>query len=332
VKRIICLVVFIFLMFTMTGCSSVFPGKKEEKPALIKTSVMLDWTVNTNHTGLYVAKEKGYYAEEGLEVEILQSGDPGPAQLIAAGKLDFGVSYQEQVTHARASGIPLVSLAAVIQHNTSGLASLKEANLLRPRDLEGKRYGGWGSPAEHAVIEAVMTKDGGNPQEVEFIDIGAADFFSIIGKSVDFTWIFQGWDGIQAELKNVPLNIIMLKDFDDALDYYTPTIATSESMIKEKPDLARKFMLATSRGYEYAIAHPEEAAKILLKYAPELNAELVMESQKWLSAQYRADAPQWGWQEKEVWERYATWMYERGLLSKMIETDKAFTNDFLPKR
>ena len=329
-KRGIAVLLSLTLFLAVAGCGKAAQDQKEDQPVLVKIAVMLDWTANTNHTGLYVAKEKGYFAEQGFDVEILQAGDPGPAQLIAAGKLDFGVSYQEEVTLARASGVPLVSLAAVIQHNTSGFASLKEANLLRPRDLEGKRYGGWGSPAEHAVVEAVMKKDGGDPAKVEFIDIGAVDFFAVIGKSVDFTWIFQGWDGIRAGLEKTPVNIIMLKDFDEALDYYTPVIITSEEMIKEKPDLVRKFMTATSQGYEDAIVHPDEAADILLKYAPELDAELVKASQRWLSGQYRADAAQWGLQKKKVWERYARWMAERGLLTTMIEADAAFTNDFLP--
>ena len=311
-----------------SGCS-----KKADLSAkqLTKISVMLDWTPNTNHTGLYVAKEKGYFAEQGLDVQILQSGDPGPAQLIAAGKIDFGVSHQEEVTNARANGVPLVSLAAVIQHNTSGFASLKKANLLSPRDLEGKRYGGWGSPDESAVIEAVVKNDGGNPAKVKLIDIGAADFFSIIGKEVDFTWIFYGWTGIEAELRNVPLNIIMLKDYDEALDYYTPVIVTNEKILAERPELVKKFMAATAQGYEFAITEPDEAAQILLKHAPELDAALVAASQKWLSSQYQADAPQWGWQDKEVWSRYAVWMFERGLLSQIIDADSAFTNGFLPK-
>lgn len=184
---------------------------------------------------------------------------------------------------------------------------------------------------EHAVIEAIMKNDGADASTVEFVDIGAADFFSVIGKQVDFTWIFYGWDGVRAELENIPLNIIMLKDFSEALDYYTPTIITSEKTIQNKPDLVKKFMAATSKGYEFAITNPAEAAEILLKYAPELNAELVSESQKWLSGQYQADAPQWGWQSRDVWERYASWMYEQELLPKAIDVDKAYTNEFLPK-
>ena len=328
-KYISVFLIFLLAAIMVAGCT-----KNEDKNGqeLTKISVMLDWTPNTNHTGLYVAKEKGYFAEQGLDVQILQSGDPGPAQLIAAGQIDFGVSYQEEVTNARAAGVPLVSLAAVIQHNTSGFASLKEADLISPKSLEGKRYGGWGSPAELAVIEAVVKNDGGDPAKVKNIDIGAADFFSIVGKEVDFTWIFYGWTGIEAELRNVPLNIIMLKDYDKALDYYTPTIVTNEKTLAERPELVKKFMAATAQGYEFAIKQPDEASQILLKHAPELDAALVKASQKWVSAQYQADASQWGWQEKEVWTRYAVWMYERKLLTQMVDVDKAFTNEFLPKQ
>lgn len=322
----------LLVVFVLVGCQSPV-SEKTQGQELKKISVMLDWTPNTNHTGLYVAKEKGYYREQGLDVEILQSSEPGQAaQLTAADKVDFAVSYQEEVTNARAVDIPLVSLAAVIQHNTSGFASLKEALITRPQDLEGKSYGGWGSPAEQAVIKAVMQKDGADPLKVKLIDIGAADFFSVIGKQVDFTWIFYGWTGIEAEVRNVPIDIIMLKDFHPALDYYTPVLITSEKKIRENPDLVKRFMAATSKGYEDSIKAPEEAAEILLTNAPELNRDLVIKSQKWLGSQYQADAPQWGWQKDEVWSRYAEWMLENNLLAKKIEPAQAFTNEFLPKK
>jgi ABC-type nitrate/sulfonate/bicarbonate transport system substrate-binding protein len=329
------LVIFLLIsltLLTLTACSKQDSKKEAVKAPLTKVSVMLDWTPNTNHSGLYAALEKGYYKEQGLDVEILQAGETGTDQLVAAGKVDFGVSYQEGVTNARAANIPLVSLAAVIQHNTSGFASLKSANITRPRDMESKKYGGWGSPAEHAVIDAIVTKDGGDPKKIEFIDIGSADFFSVIGKQVDFYWIFQGWDGIQANLKKVPINTIMLKDYDPALDYYTPVIVTNEKHIAEKPDIVKKFMTATSKGYNFCIKNPDEAASILLKYTPELDPKLVKASQKWLSSQYTADAPYWGRQDKVVWDRYAKWMFERKLLSKEIDVNKAFSNDFLPEK
>jgi len=118
--------------------------------------------------------------------------------------------------------------------------------------------------------------------------------------------------------------------FDYLPDYYTPVIITSEKEIKEKPDLIRRFMKATSMGYEYAISNPQEAAEILIKNVPEINTELVRKSQQWLAKEYKSDAPRWGEQKLEVWQNYPSWMSERDLLPKTIDAEKAFTNEFLP--
>ncbi|GAB6159084.1 ABC transporter substrate-binding protein [Desulfotomaculum varum] len=328
IKLMLCLLLSALLL-SATGCAG---DKKAAPQALTKVTVMLDWYPNTNHTGLYVAKDKGFYEQQGLAVEIIQPGQGSTAdQLVAAGKADFGISYQESVTQARVSGIPLVSIAAVLQHNTSAFASLKEANITSPRDFEGKRYGGWGSPVEEAVIKAVMEKAGADPTKVKNVTLGATDFFASIGRDADFEWIYYGWDGVEAKRRGLDLNLIMLKDLDPALDYYTPVIVTSEKHIAEQKELVKKFMAATARGYEWSIEHPEEAAAVLLKNAPELNAELVKASQAWVSKQYRADAPRWGVQREEVWSRYANWLFERQLIPQNIDVKQAFTNQFLPE-
>lgn len=300
------------------------PTKKE------KVTVLLDWVPNTNHSGLYVAKDKGYYDAEGLDVEIIQpSGDS--TQLVATGKADFAVSAQESVTLARVSNIPVVSIAAIIQHNTSAFASLKKSNIKSVKDFEGKRYGGWGSPIEKATIKSAMDDVGADYEKVKNVTIGETDFFTSIGRDNDFQWIFYGWDGIEAKRRNIDLSLIMLKDLNPVLDYYTPVIITSENHINTKKDLVRRFMTATAKGYDYAIAHSSESADILVKNAPETNAELAKQSQEWLSKQYQADAASWGIQKNEVWKGYANWLFKHKLMDKNIDTTKAFTNEFLPK-
>lgn len=328
-KRFYLSKVFIGVLLTL----SVWGAGCGQKPAqLQKVTVMLDWMPNTNHTGLYVAKDKGFYKEQGLDVEIVQPGQNTTAdQLVASGQADFGVSYQENVTQARAAGIPLVSLAAVIQHNTSAFASLKKENIISPKDFEGKRYGGWGSPVEDAVLKAVMAKDGGDSSKVKNITLGATDFFKSIGRDADIEWIFYGWDGIEAKRQKIDLNLMMLKDLDPALDYYTPVIVTNEKHIADQKELVRKFVAATAQGYQFAIANPTDAAAILLKNAPELNPDLVNTSQQWVSQKYQDDAKRWGEQKEEVWQRYAKWMFDRKLISQMIQPEKAFTNEFLPQ-
>lgn len=304
----------------------------QAKKELVNVKVVLDWTPNTNHTGLYVAKDKGYYEQEGLNVEIIQPGESGADQMIAASSADFGVSYQEGVTQARIQGVPLVSIAAVIQHNTSGFASPVAKNIKSPKDFEGKTYGGWGSPAEEAMLDSLMQTESADVKKVNILSIGDTDFFTAVKRDIDFAWIYYAWTGIESELRNEPLNMIYLNKYSDKLDYYTPVLATNEKMIAEQPELVRQFMAATAKGYQFAIDHPEDAANVLIQAEPDLDKDLVIASQKWLSPRYQDDAEQWGVQKKEVWANYADWMLEHKLLEKELDVDKAFTNDFLPKQ
>lgn len=322
----------ILLVVSLAACGGQSDSQTQGADQAKKVTVMLDWVPNTNHTGLYVALEQGWYKEQGLDVEIIQPAEGGTAQLVATNKADFGVSYQEEVTMARANDVPIVSIAAVIQHNTSGFASKKDANITSPKDFEGKRYGGWGSPTEEAVIKALMENYQGDFSKVEMINVGQMDFFTVIERDADFTWIYYGWDGVEAERRNFPLNVMMLKDLEPALDYYTPVLIASESTIANDPETVRKFLAATAKGYQYCIDHPEQAAEILLKHAPELDRDLVVASQKWLSSKYQDDAPRWGEQKQSVWKNYAQWLHRQGLLPQTIDETKAFTNEFLPQQ
>ncbi|MED3551665.1 ABC transporter substrate-binding protein [Cytobacillus praedii] len=316
----------------LAGCSSGNDQTKEkDKKDLEKVTVVLDWTPNTNHTGLYVAKEKGYFEEEGLDVEIIMPGEAGADQLTASGKADFGVSYQESITQARVQGVPLVSVAAVIQHNTSGFASPAEKNIKSPKDFAGKTYGGWGSPVEKSVLDSLMKIEKANVEDVSIVNMGDADFFTAVKRDIDFAWIYYGWTGVEAELRGEKINMVYLTDYSEKLDYYTPVLATNEKMIESYPETVKAFVKAASKGYKYTIENPKEAADILMKAAPDLDAELVKKSQEWLAPHYQDDASRWGEQKLDVWKNYADWMFENGLLDKKLEAEKAFTNEFLPE-
>ncbi|NLN34904.1 MAG: ABC transporter substrate-binding protein [Candidatus Cloacimonetes bacterium] len=315
---------FGLLVFALSACGKDI-GTNE------KLSVTLDWTPNTNHTGLYVAQELGYFAEEGLDVEILQPGQGVTDQIVATGKCEFGISYQENVIRARSEGIPLVSVAAVIQHNTSGFASLKEAGITSPKDFEGKRYGSWDSPSEMAILGNVVSGAGGDISKVEVIS-GVYDFFSTIGKDADIEWIFHGWDGVLAQHRGIELNYIPLKDLNPVFDYYTPVIISSEDYLKDNPELAQKFLAAVKKGYEYCIKEPGKAADILLKHVPELNSDQVKLSMDYLANEYQANAEYWGYQSTDVWFAFANWMNDEKLINGTIDVEKAFSNKYLMPR
>nr|WP_246577854.1 ABC transporter substrate-binding protein [Clostridium psychrophilum] len=320
-------------MTLFVGCSVKKENAKKEVP-LKKITVILDWIPNTNHTGLYVAKDKGFFKEEGLDVNIIQPAQGSTASLIAAGKGDFGVSYQEDVTYARTAKepLPIKAIATIMQHNTSGFASPKEKNIKSPKDFSGKTYGGWGSPSEGAILKALMQKDNADFSKLKIVDAGTDDFFAVTKKNIDFEWIFYGWTGIEAKLKKIPINYIDIRKLNSDLDYYTPVIIANENKLKQDPQTARKFLKAVTKGYEYSIAKPEESANILVKNAPETDKTLALESQKYMNTQYKAEAKRWGVMKESVWNNYTKFLLDRKLIDKDMKASEAFTNEYLPNK
>ncbi len=335
IARTMLLISIVTAVLLAAACVPVAPAAQsgDGSAAVKDVTLLLDWTPNTNHTGIYVAQEKGWYQEAGLNVDIVIPGESDVHQVVATGSADFGVSYQEGTTFARVEGVPIVSVAAVIQHNTSGFASRSSAGIEQPADLAGKRYGSFGSPIEYPTIDLLMQCAGGSAEDVVFIDVGWAEFLPITeADQVDFAWIYYAWTGINAELQGVDLNVIMLKDYLDCIpDYYTPILITSEAMIANDPETVRAFVGATARGFDFAIESPAEAADILLAANPDLGADLVRASQAWLANEYRADAAQWGVQTGDVWQAYADFLIDGGIIES-FDGEGAYTNEFLPEQ
>ena len=295
--------------------------------------VLLDWTPNTNHTGLYVALEKGWFEEEGLKVTITQPPEDEALVLVASGKAEFGVSFQESMGPAIAKkhdALPVTAIAAIISHNTSGIMSLEKSGIHSPADLVGKRFASWETPLVTEIIRYIVEKDGGDFSEVIMIPNNATDAYSALQTDVDAIWIYYAFDGIPAEVKNIGINFIDLGAFDSALDFYTPVLVANTSWARANASTVKKFMSAVSRGYNFAIDNPAEAAEILLKHAPETDRQIAARSQTYLKTRYQGDAPRWGEIDPERWERFNKWMYSRGLLEEDIGR-RGFTNEYLPE-
>ncbi|MFC2013147.1 ABC transporter substrate-binding protein [Chloroflexota bacterium] len=325
-KRLFLISVLLIIAVITTAC-----GKPAEEK-LIPVRFMLDWVPNTNHTGIFVAEANGYFEEAGLAVDIIQPGEVYPEAAVASGTADFGISFQEMITLARADDVPVVSIAAVLQHNTSGFASAADLNVAGPADFEGLRYGSFGSPFEDPTLEVLMNCAGGDFTQLELVHTGWSDPLALIAeKQIDMAWIFYGWQGFQAQQQGVDLNVVMMEDYFDCIpDYYTPVMIANEDTIANRPEVVKALMKALSRGYGFAIENPGEAAELLLAAVPELDSELVKASQEWLSKYYQADAARWGEQKESVWQDYTDWMVKHGILSAPISVSDAFSNAFLP--
>ena len=334
-KMMSLLLAAVLVIGMLTGCgASENTAESADKKELEKITFVLDWTPNTNHTGLYVAQELGYFEEAGLEVEIVQPPEDGAVVLVASGKAQFGVSFQDSLAPAFVEGeaIPVTAVASVIQHNTSGIISRAGEGMDTPKGMEGHSYATWNGSIELATVQKVMEADGGDYSKLELIPSTVTDEVSALKtNSVDSIWIFYGWAGVKTELENLATDYFAFADIDPVFDYYTPVIVAGNQFLEENPETAKAFLSALSKGYEFAMENPEEAADILCTAAPELDKELVVASQKYLADQYKADAPYWGYMDENRWNNFYQWVNDHELVEGKVMLDAGFTNEYLPK-
>ncbi len=343
-KKIICVITALLMVFLMASCTN---GKTDEETGSTneemsntqgteKITFALDWTPNTNHTGLYVAKEKGYFEQAGLDVDIVFLEDSTSATLCAAGTAQFAIEAQDTLAAAFTTDEPLgvTAVAAIIQHNTSGIISRKGEGLDTPKGLEGKTYSTWDSPIELAMLKTVVEKDGGDFSKVNLITNNITDEpGALAANQTDAIWVFYGWGCINAQIQGFDFDYFNFKDIDEVFDYYTPVIIGNNEYLESHPDEAKAFLAAVKKGYEYAAENPDEAAQILIDSdstgSLKGSEELVKQSQNWISQQYIADAESWGYIDPVRWNAFYNWLNENELVEKEIPQNTGFSNEYL---
>lgn len=330
-KKLASILIITALLFTLAAC-----GSTKTNDDLTEITLCLDWTPNTNHTGFFVADKLGYYEEEGIKVSIVQPPEDGAELMTASGQAQFGISFQDSLAPVFASDEPMgvTAVCAIVNHNTSGIISRKGEGADKPKGLEGKRYSTWSGPVELAIMEEVIKNDGGDYSKLELIpNVVTNEAEALRNKDTDAIWIFYGWAGVACEVAELEFDYFDFIDIDPVFDYYTPVIIGNNSFLKENPDLARAFLRATKKGYEYAVENPEAAAHILIKGDSTGSLlgseELVTESQKWISKQYISDGEAFGVFEEDRWNGFYSWLWKKGLTQREIPENFGFTNEFI---
>ncbi|MGN0562866.1 MAG: ABC transporter substrate-binding protein [Candidatus Fimenecus sp.] len=332
-KQILAVLLCAVLLLSLAACA----GDQTDNTAdLQKITLSLDWTPNTNHTGIYVALAKGYFTEAGLDVTVVQPPESGATAMCAAGQAQFAIDAQDTLAAAFATDEPLgvTAVAALLQHNTSGIISRKGEGMDSPKGLENHTYSTWESPIELAMLKTVVEKDGGDFSKVKQIPNNITDEAGALKeKQTDAIWIFYGWGGISAKLSGLEFDYFNFTDIDPVFDYYTPILIANNAYIEQNPETTKAFLAALKKGYEYAIANPEEAAQILVDGdttgSLKDSLELVTESQKWLSTQYKAEVAQWGYIDPARWDGFYAWLWENGLIEKELPAGTGYTNAYL---
>lgn len=294
-------------------------------------TLALDWYPWGNHAGILMAQEQGYFAEEGLNVEIYVPSDPTTALgLVAAGQDEFTISYQADVLLAREQELDVVSVAALVQHPLNTIMTLESSGITEPAQLEGATVGVTGVPSDDAMLSAVLESAGLSLDDVETVSVGFDLMPALLSEQVDA--IIGGYyvhEAILAEQQGSPVHAMYVEEHG-VPDYYELLLVTNGDMVADDPETVAAFVRALQRGYAAVEADPDAGIDAIMNAYPE-TAEDVERAGLPLVIPYWTDegAVDWGTQTAERWTAYAEWLAEQGLIESADSAGDAFSNEFV---
>jgi len=321
-KKIFAMLLTAVLAFGVVGCGGSEPAADD---GLEDFSIVLDWYPNAIHSFLYVADEKGYFAEEGLNLVVnFPANTNDGISLPAAGKADLGMYYlQDAILTAVEEDVPIVSIGAVAQKSLDVVISLKENGIETAADLAGKRIGYAGTALSEAKVECMLEQAGLTAEDCELIDVGFDLLTAITTGQVDATiGNMVNHEVPQLEEQGIAINYFSPTDFG-VPDYYELVFLAGRDAVENNPEKLQKFLRAAKKGFDFMQENPEEALQILLDNQNAENFPLSPSVEQasmdvLLPAMETEDAPFMS-QNVAVWQKNADWLYEMGLLSEQAD-------------
>lgn len=300
------------------------PSQQASEPT--ELTIALDWYPNAVHSFLYAAEEQGFFKAENLKVNLQMPSDSNdPLKMAAAGKVDLAISYQPQVVQARAEGVPVVSVAALVRHPLNVIMTRKDSGLDAPQKLAGKNIGYPSMPLDESIVRTVLKHAGGDDSGLSFTDIGFDIVPALTAKKVDA--VVGGYinhEQLILEKNGVPVNVIKPSDYG-VPDYYELVLATSDDTLGAKQQAIEAFLRAAAKGQEYVAKNKDKALELLLaKQAQEFPLEKDVETKSLdilVPLMDAGDKP-FGSQSAESWKTLIDWMKKEKLITSDVTVDQ----------
>ena len=322
-KKLFAMLLTAVLAFGAVGCGGSEPAA--ENNDLEDFSIVLDWYPNAIHSFLYVAQEKGYFAEEGLNLVVnFPANTNDGISLPAAGKADLGMQYlQDAILTAVEEDVPIVSVGAVAQESLNVVISLKESGIDGAEDLEGKKIGYAGTVLSEEQIKSMLEHVGLEADSCEFVDVGFDLLTATTTGQVDATiGNMVNHEVPQLEEEVFEINYFFPTDFG-VPEVYELVFLAGQDAVDNNPEKLQKFLRAAKKGFEFTKENPEEALQILLDNQNAENFPLSptveTESLNILLPALENETAEFLSQEVAVWQQNADWLYERGILSEQAD-------------
>lgn len=314
---------FIFIIILITISIRYFSENQEDKE---KVSLRLKWLDQAQFAGFYMANKEGFYQGANIDVSIFPGGpDISPIQMVSTGADDFGVTGADQIILAREKGVPVVALAVIYRESPLVIGSLSEKKIEIPKNLEGKRIGLVYGRDEEMIYRALLSKTGIDSAKIQEVPV-IAGISQLIFDKFDAQVLYEINEAVLLEQEGYEINLIKPRDY--GITFYADTLFATEKTLRERPELVRNFVQASILGWEMAILKQDLTIEEVLKINNSLNKN---HQKKFLQASIPLieSSQGIGYSEKKVWEEMQNILLDQNLLSRPIDIEKAFTNEFL---
>ena len=286
-----------------------------------------------DNIGFFVAREKAFYKEAGIELDIIDPSEDDyavtPAKKVELGQADFALCPTESVISYRTKSKPfdLIGVATIFQEDLSAIAVKSNSGISSPKDLDGKSYASYQARYEDGIVKQMIKNDGGEGKIAIDYPKKLGIWDTLLEGSFDSTWIFLNWEGVEAESIGAQLNYFRMEDY--GIPYsYSPLLVASESRINSNIDLYKKFMAATTQGHDFARDNQAEAVELFKPFVPKKDEKIDLSKALEISA--AAFGENWGKMEKNRVHLFIEWLHQKGLETAPLVFEDLVYDGLLP--